>query len=308
MRSPCLKASRSGFILVAVLFISTLLLSSAVSFAWFARVEMKRASAEEFALVSRSLASIVCQTVGVWIANDDNNFDSELEYLYTPNYPILLWYGNWEVAIQIVPQDRLIPINSIFLPDGVTLRKEYEYPWEEFWKITSDDSFATTMLDFLDRDTEARPGSVEEEFFVNREIGDLSELLRLEEIKRDFLYREYAENAPTFDRYFTVYCDEKININLAPKEVLSILDEEMGEDIADSIITYRTENKIENEKDLLKIPGFPMAVHTRLSNVIAYKSNYFLLDMNVSDGNRERKFKVMVKRVGRMCMIVNWSE
>lgn len=302
------KSKKSGFILVTVLFISTLLLSAAATFAWFARQEMRRASHEEFALVSRSLASVACRIVGSWIANDSNNYDSEVELLYMSDYPFLLFFGDWEVTAKITPQDRLIPINGLFLPDGVTMRTEFEYAWQEFWGLMGNDQLSWLILDFLDSDTEARPGSVEEEFFVNRKIGHLSELLRIERVEKDMIYAQPESDAMTFDRFFTVYGDEKVNVNLAPKEILAALDTEIGPDVAEAIIDFRSENKIESEKDLVRIPGFPMAAHTRLANVLAYKSDHFLLDMKVANGSRERNFSIMLRRSGQTCQILSWGE
>ena len=299
---------KSGFVLITVLFISTLLLSAATTFAWFARQEMRRASHEEFALISRSLASVACQVIGSWIGGDSNNYDSELELLYMPDYPFLLFFGDWEVTAKITPQDRLVPINGLFLPDGVTMKTEFEYVWQEFWKQMGNDQLSLLILDFLDSDAEARPGSVEEEYYVNRKISHLSELLRIKRVERDMVYAQPDSDKLTIDRFFTVYGDGPVNINLAPREILAALDSEIGPDVADAIVIYRSENKIEGEKDLVKIPGFPMAAHTRLSNVLAYKSDYFLLDMKVTNANRERNFSVMLKKNGHACQILSWGE
>ncbi len=299
---------KNGFILVTVLFISTILLSAATTFAWFARQEMRRASQEEFALVSRSLASVACQIVGGWIGADGNSYDSEFELLYMPDYPFLLFFGDWEVTAKITPQNRLVPINGLFLPDGVTMKTEFEYTWQEFWKRMENDRLSLLLLDFLDGDTEARPGSVEDEHYVNRKISHLSELLRLEKMEREMLYAQPNSDRMTIDRFFTVYGDGPINVNLATREVLAALDPEIGPDVAEAISVYRSENKIEGEKDLVKIPGFPMAAHARLSNVLAYKSDFFLLDMKVTHVNRERNFSVMLRRSGRTCQILSWGE
>jgi type II secretory pathway component PulK len=309
MRPGFRTRKKSGFILVTVLFISTLLLSAAATFAWFARQEMRRTSYEEFALVSRSLASVACQVIGGWIGSDSNGYDSELELLYMPNYPLLLFFGDWEVTAKITPQNRLFPINGLFLPDGVTMRTEFEYAWQEFWRLMGNDRMSLILLDFLDSDTEARPGSLEEEYYVNRKISHLSELLRVERMEGDMIYtRGGGTEAVTIDRFFTVYGEGPININVAPKEILAALDPEIGPDIADAILIYRSENKIESERDLVKIPGFPMAAHTRLANVLTYRSDYFLLDMKVARGSRERNFSVMLRRSGPICQILSWGE
>ena len=96
----------------------------------------------------------------------------------------MLSFGEWRVFVRIVPQGGLIPINDLFLPDGVTVRKEYLYPWREIWTLLGRQDTASLVLDFLDGDAVPRVGSREDESFPNRSVSDLSELLHLPEIDR----------------------------------------------------------------------------------------------------------------------------
>lgn len=301
--------SKGGFVLVTVLLIVTLLLSAAASFTWFARQEVRRVSAEEFALRARSLAVVASKTVCGWIADDDNEYDSARELLYAPQIPKILGFGTWSVSVKIVPQDHLIPINSIFLPDGVTVRKEYEYAWKRVWELLGRNDTADLILDFLDRDTIAKAGSREEEYFVNRPISDLSELLRLPEVDAKLLYGS-DESPPALDKFFTVYGGPGINVNLAPKIILSILDPELDESKVDALIAHRQGEDLKSFADLLKSPGFPSGIRARLESVLAYKSTFFLVEMKVQNGEgRERSFTMIVTRGdGKQGKIVSWRE
>lgn len=307
MRAGC-QNSKKGFILVTVLFIITLLLSSATAFTWFARQEIRRVSDEEFALQSRNVAIIAVQNVSDWIVNDKNDYDSALELIYSPKFPLMLPFGDWNVLINIVPQNNLIPINGLFLPDGVTIKQEYEYAWREVWNKLGKSELAPVVLDFLDNDTIARAGGREDESFLNRPISDLSELLILPEIDKDLLYGKKPSDI-AIDKYFTVLGSDTININLAPKAVLSLLDAELEGERADSIVTYRSESSIKNAKDLVKIPGFPKALSTRLGNIIGYKSDFFSVNLTVQSTNKERNFAIIMKRAGGdKCEIISWKE
>ncbi len=308
MRAGC-RNSREGFVLVTVLFIVTLLLSAAAAFTWFARQEVKRVAREEYALRARSLASVAAATVSGWIAGDTNDYDSLRELLYSPSIPKILNYGKWSVLIKITPQNYLIPINGLFLPDGVTLRKEYEYAWKEIWELLDKRELSDLVLDFLDRDTIAKAGSREEDFFPNRPISDLSELLRLPEIDVKTLYGD--KNSPiALDKFFTVYGENAINVNLTPKILLSILDQELDSDKAESLALYRQNANLKSFADLLKSPGFPKGVRARLENVIGYKSTFFQVELKILDGEgQERNFTAIMKRAGsEQCEVVSWRE
>lgn len=309
MRAGCRDSEgrERGFILVAVLFITTLLLGAATSFAVFARNEMRRVSDEEFTIKARSLAAVTAASVSKWIAADNNEFDSARELLYNPSFPKMLKYGDWMVAIRIIPQGGLININSIFLPDGITIRKEYEYPWNEIWGLLNRDDTARLVLDFLDRDTNARVGSREEEHYPNRNISDLSELLHLPDVDKKLLFGDKPRDV-SLSRFFTVYGSETININVAPPELLALLDTDIGVERAKSIVQYRSRSNIKSKEDLMKIPGFPKAVITRINGIIGYNSTYFMVRLKVQGNKKERNFVIMMKRSPDQCEIVNWRE
>ena len=307
MKAGCHSSSR-GFVLVTVLFIVTLLLSAAATFTWFVRQEVKRVSREEYALKARSLASVAGSTVSEWIANDNNDYDSSRELLYSPIIPKMLKYGQWSVFIKIIPLNDLIPINNLFLPDGVTLRKEYEYLWKKTWELLGKSELSDLVLDFFDRDTIAKAGSREEEYFPNRPISDLSELLRLPEIDTKILYGD-KDSQIALDKIFTVYGENTTNINLAPKLLLSILDPELDADKAESLAIYRQGANLKSFADLLKSPGFPRGVRARLESVIGYKSTFFQVELKVLDGEgQERNFIAVMKRGAKQCEIVSWRE
>lgn len=310
MRCGCPIRTRrhGGFILVTVLFVSLLLLSTAVSYAFFARQQMKRVQSEEFAMLSRQLASIACDTVGRWIAIDSNGYDSFLEPLYLPGVPIILNYGEWDVTIHITPMDALFPINGLFLPDGTTLRTEFERAWEIFWNSAPDPTLSQTVLDFLDTDSDSRPGGVDNDQSINRKISSLSELIRVDGISEDMIYSEKESDKKTFDKFFTIYGDKGININIAPKHVIIAMDRDLNDMIADAVIEARSKEPIASEKDLVKIPGFPMTAYARIKNILLYDSSHFLVEMNVSNGQSERNFVITLKRGTSDCSIVGWEE
>jgi len=304
MRTYC-RASR-GFILVTVLLVSTIFLSVAVSYAWFARQEMRRVSGEEFAVISRGLAIMASREAASWITGDEAEYDSRRRPLYSGAIPFKLDYGDYQVTISITPLDDKIPINGLFLPDGVTLKNEYAYPWGMAWSFIGPE-FAPLVLDFLDSDRSIRPGSREDVSFPNRPISDLGELLWLPELTRDKIYAS-GDTEIAADRYFTVYGASGININMAPLEVLSILDPGIGEDMAMRLAEFRNQNDIKNQDDLAKINGFSSTAVTRLKNVIHYKSEYFRVSMAVAGKSRERSFETVLRRSGDSCVLINWRE
>jgi type II secretory pathway component PulK len=299
------RTSERGFILVTVLLISTLFLSAAVAYAVFARQEMRRVASDEFAVLSRALAVIVCREAGMWIAADKGESDSRRETLYSGE-PAGMDYGDYGVNVLITPLDDKIPINSLLLPDGTTIKNEYAYAWNLAWANLGFER-VPPVLDFLDSNREIRQGSREDDYFPNRPIGDLSELTRLPEIGREKLYAGISEDV-AIESYFTVYGGEGININVAPIRVIMTLDPGIGPDVAEAIVAFRLESDIKDASDLGKIAGFSSTVATRLKNVINYKSNYFLVVLQIDRGTFSRNFEAILRRSGDGFEIVKWRE
>ena len=302
-----LSSSGSGFILVSVLLSVTMLLTTATAFAWFARTEMKRAEMNRFILQTRSAAEIACSLIGAKIAADKNGYDSVREPLYSAA-SVNLELGDFKVSAAIRPLDDKIPISGIFLPDGVTVRKEYEEGWKNVWEYLKREELGTIVLDFMDKDDKQKLGGSERQDNIDRLISDLSELKQLPEAD-DGLIWGTAKIPGGFDRYFTVYGREKINLNVANPEVIAILDDGIDLAQAKSLAAARIVSPIKSLNDLKKLPGFPEAVVTKLANIFGFESTYFRVNMTVStEAGRERNYRIILQRSGSSCKIVRWEE
>jgi type II secretory pathway component PulK len=301
----CCRASERGFILVAVLLVSTLFLGAAVSFALFARYEAARVSAEEFAAVTRGIAMAALREACEVIALDDGPSDSGVERFYSGK-PVELYFSDFTARVAIEPLDGKIPINGILLPDGVTIKNEYSYPWARAFEELEMESLAPVILDFIDADTLARAGSRELDDFPNRSLSALSELLRLPEITGSVLYSNGTN--PALEDFFTVHGDSGLNINMAPSWVIAILDPGIDADTAARIVGSRAENALTGPDDLVKIPGISNTLITRLKNVINYKSLYFRVHITVAGRGRERNFEITARREQDGCSVINWRE
>ena len=309
MKSGSLQYNKQrGFILLSVMISVTLLLTSAMAFAWFARTEAKKAETESLILKARSAAEIACTIAAEKIAKDKNGYDSRTEILYSPNIPTRIALGDYTVAFNIEPLDNKIPLKGLFLPDGVTVRTEYEDAWNSIWNTIKQPDLAVLVLDFMDSDSKQKLGGSERADNINRLVSDLTELKLIPEVTDDILYGK--KEAPlSLNTYLTVYGREKININVASPSVLAILDIRIGESVAQNIAAARLTAPLKSVDDLKKVPGFPAAVATKRANIWGFESSYFRVLMKVSDkSKRERNYSIILQRSGASCKIVRWEE
>ncbi|MDL2297557.1 type II secretion system protein GspK [Synergistaceae bacterium OttesenSCG-928-D05] len=307
MRRGCRKSSSRGFILVSVLISVSLLLSSAMAFAWFARNEMRRTETNVYMAQSRSVAEIACTLVSEKIGGDKNGYDGFTEALYSRVEQIELEIGDFQAIVTVTPLDDKIPLRGLFLPDGITVRNEYEAAWDNLWAAMRIPDVGTLVLDFMDKDDRQKLGGSERENNINRLVSDLSELKLLPEINDNILYG-HERLSGGLNRYVTVYGTEKINVNVAEPEVIANLDDMVDLNHAHSLVSARMISPIKNLEDLRALPGFPGAAVTKLANVLGFESTYFRLDMSVKRDDLERNYRVTVQRSGSSCTIVRWEE
>lgn len=300
------ELKNSGFVLLSVLFSVTLLLSVAVAFAWFAKTEITAASSEAFLFESRCAARTACDYAVSKIKEDKNGYDSETELLYSPLGGLALDLGNLKVTVKIRPLNDLISTQGLFLPDGNTLRSEYEQPWKNLWDELKRPELAQIMLDFMDKDSEQRLSSVEQKDFLNRPVFDLCEFKLIKEVDDTLLYGNKKKKV-CLKQFISPYGSDKININCATAEALSVLSTGLSFESAKSVVAARSMKPFKKTAELKSFPGFPAEDFTKLSNILSVESTHFELDIKVAQGKRERNFRAIVKRGGKG-LPLRWEE
>lgn len=308
MKRRCLLRNNNGFILVSVLMSTALLLTVATGLAWTARNALAGASSIRMAAETRSAAETALSEIGRLIIADLNQHDSYNEPLYSPTEPLDIRVGEYRILAVVEPLDGKIPLRGLFLPDGVTIRSEYEYPWQKIWEEIGMEGMEAVAADFMDCDTKQRPGSFEAEGWINRPPAHISEMKLIDGISDLTIYGGPDDNR-SLSLYFDIYGTEKININTAPIHVIALLDRRIGTDAAESLAYYRLKYPIEKIDDLKKVPGFPVAVISKIKNIIKFKSDHFLIKMTAETENSEtRNFRITVKKEDGTVKTVRWEE
>ena len=309
MKTGSLKsANNAGFILISVLLSVTLLLTTATACAWYAKNELNRAAAETFNYQARCAAETACAFAAEKIGADKNGYDSRTENLYLSAAGISLSLGDYNVTIRITPLGDKISARGLFLPDGVTMRTEYTYAWNRIWQYLGKPECAALVLDFMDSDDKQKLGGAERESNINRPVADLSELRTMPEIDDGVLYG--TEKVPGgLSMFLSAYGSDKININVAAPEVIAALDNQIDISQARRLAAVRIASPIKSIDDLKKVPGFPAAVVTKLSNIIGFESTCFQTDIKVVNADKkERNYRVILQRSGQSCKILRWEE
>ena len=303
----CRKKSHKGFVLVSVLMLGVMLISCATAFAWFVRTQVRSVGRERESITNRSMAEVVTGSLINALAMVANNveYDSPTQEWYFPFVVPFPDLGPW--VVQVTPLDDKLPIRNFFLPDGNTLRHEFEEPLQNMWEKLNHRELELVMLDFLDRNNRPRVGGVERDDFINRGPYDLSELLILSrEITPDILYGSGGQLG--IADYCTVYSEGKINLNVAPVHVMELLPGLDERGLAERIAEARTQEPLKNFRDLQSLPGASPRTSTLLTNIASFKSRYFnvMIQCLETESTGGTSFNIIFDRNTRQ--IVRWEE
>ena len=294
------KHKRKGFVLISVLMLGVLLISCATAFSWFVRQQVKTVSRERINLESRSMAYVLVNAMVKVLAEMASHvgYDSPTQRWYQPFVLPIENMGIW--VVQITPLDDKIPIRSLFLPDGNTLRRELADAWQAMWEELGHRELEQVVLDFMDKNNRPRVGGIERDEYLNRPPYDMSELLMLSHDISPELLSEIED-------YCTVYSDGRINLNVAPVHVMELLPGLDTGQIAQSIANARREKPLETLQDIQNIPGAAPKVSTQLTNIAAFKSRYFQVKIDcLSDNEGGTSYNIVFDRTTRQ--IVKWEE
>ena len=297
----------NGFVLVSVLMLGVLLISCATAFTWFVRVQVRSVFRERDNIMNRSMAEVVSSALINVLAElgSHYDYDSPAQRWFQPFVLPFPDLGVW--VIQVTPLDDKIPLRNLFLPDGNTLRREFEEPLQNMLDKIKHRELELILLDFLDRNTRPRVGGIERDDFINRPPYDISELLILsQDITPEILYGSGTQLG--IADYCTIFSEGKINLNFAPVHVMELLPGLDERGLAERLAQDRAEEPLKNLQDVQKLPGASPRTSTLLTNIAGFKSRYFNIKIECLENESEggKSFNIIFDRTTRQ--IVRWEE
>ena len=290
--SPCRR--RSGFVLLSVLLLGTVLLSAATALTWFARSVARSVAGKRNTLEERTFAHVVVRSAAVMLGElgEHVTYDAPGQQWYQP---VAVDRNGESCVLKITPLDDKIPVRSLFLPDGNTLRTEFADVWTDMWEALNKPGLADVVLDMMDKNDKPRVGSLEVKGWLNRPLYDMGELL--------FLSKDITpETLDRLNTYVTLWSDGRINLNTAPQNVLVLLPGLDTGNVAERLISWRNEHPLGSVSDIDNIPGVSGKASSRLQNIGAVKSRYISMTLDTPT----TQFHAIVDRTTRT--IMKWEE
>ena len=278
------QGKRKGLVLLSVLLVSLFLLTASTMYALFARRSVRNFDRQQRIFTARMVCEALLPAAGGLIAlhPGDSHSPGDEEFAFRK---IVFPDAGVIVEMEIFPLDDGIPLNHILLPDGRTVRTEMEGPWRRLWQEAGAEHLGSAALDFLDPDDEPRLGGGEREWFLNRPLLSVEELLLVPGVTEEVLSGGAGRQG--IRPLVSVWTEGKINVNSAPPEVLALLDG-LDRRIAADLAETRKRRPFTSMDDLAAVPSFPASSRSRLMNVLSFTSTRFRVSFSAvfADGEK----------------------
>lgn len=246
----------------------------------------------------------------------DNKIDTLDEFWSRQAPPFDL--GDGTVTVFVEDEDRKINLNRLVMPNGNAPDDQRLAVFRAFLEQRGiDPSLADAFVDWLDNDDTPRVGGAESTYYMSlprpyAAKNDLFDTLEEMLLVRGVTPEIYEKIRP----FVTITSTGRVNLNTAPKEVLTALsagtDEAEAGAIdnaaADRLIEYRAEQPFQKASDIGNVSPFFRNLHSKtlFSSLVDVKSAYFHVRSTGDVGGTLRTVDAIGFRTGNNVVWYFW--
>ena len=297
-----MNRSENGMAVVLVLMIVALMTAMVVEFAGATYTAGAALSnwrySQRLSLAARSGVTLLVKVLS------DNYGNYSYTYPGVMEIPVVNILKDFEghVAVRIEDENAKFNLNSLVLPNGALDAKAYASFRRLLKNLNLDVQIADWIADWTDPDREPRL-SGSEEYAKNDYLDSPDELYLIID----------PESCRILLPLVTVYGMGRIhagtiNINTASTPVLMALDDDLTQELAERIQSFRSLEPFKNTSDIVKVAGFEGPLGQSLMGRIAVKASNFRMISTASENKVKRIIDCVVEASSRGIAIRHWQE
>jgi len=313
-----LDINSNGTALVITLFVIAALTTLAVAFSHDTGIEL---NLTEYSRDSRMAHQIACSGANLAMAlinqDEDRDVDSLDETWAQFNQEMIPWKLEEDSTLKgrIVDVNSKLNLNKLIDKDADKFEIKAKRLQLLFFALGLEESQADPILDWLDSDDDTeRMEGAENLYYESLENpytcanGPFITITQIQMVKGvpDIIKKLEKEGKNLFD-YITINGDGRININTASAEVLRSLDEDITDDIAQSIIDERQINFFANIDNFTKRVIDIYGLSDDIKALITIQSDSFSITMESVYRTSLSKVTAIVQREDEDVKIVYWQ-
>jgi general secretion pathway protein K len=303
-----------GFALVITLIISALLVALVTEFIHEVYVETSLArsyaDAQQASLLADSGVTGGARLLQTVLSSQE--YSSLLDQWAAP---LEMEDERGSLRVEITEENGKLNLNSFLKPDG-TPADAYDMAVRLFTALKLPSDLCVTLADWIDTNDEQRPGGAETSYY-----SSLPTLYRAKNAPLDTL--DELRMVKGFDDktlkilspFVTVYGDagpagtasNLVNINTAPVEVLTVLDDQMTDTLAKRIVEYRKTKPIKIPAEVTGIPGLETIGQSLIGKIVV-KGKIYRIYSRAQVNETIRIVEAVVRIDGQQSSVLYWRE
>ncbi|GBD98512.1 general secretion pathway protein K [bacterium BMS3Abin07] len=206
--------------------------------------------------------------------------------------------GRDAMLISIIDENARLNINKIVNPNGTLDENSYK-SFKRLLKILGiDEDVADIIADWIDKDSEERVAG-SEKGAKNGYLYSIDELLDIKGINGDI----YKKLLP----HVTIFGNGLVNINSADISVLMSMSEDISEELAKRVISYRELKPFVKWQDLRNVAGFG-TLYTSLAGRITVKGSAFSIIVSAREDKLKRSINAVIVFKNNVPLYKYWKE
>jgi len=312
------KGNQRGFALVITLIVTALLVALVVEF--ISEVYVDTTSRQSF--VDAQKASLLAESGingAIWILKFSLPLKKYTSLFDTWAKPMDIPEEQGSVRITVEDENAKLSLNHIAGTNGTFIDTSdptgsyYGTALRLFKKFNLPASdLCDAVADWFDLDEIPKPGGAESKWYMNLKNGYQAKNAPLDTLEELALIKGFSsEVLDKLRPLITVYAESgmtaPININTAPKEILTALDERISDSVAEQIIEYRKNTPFTDKSELVRVPGMEV-ISTGLQTRIATKSNVFRIRAEAEVNGTTRVIETVVNFASGTPVTLYWRE
>ncbi|MBW2624400.1 MAG: type II secretion system minor pseudopilin GspK, partial [Deltaproteobacteria bacterium] len=240
------------------------------------------------------------------IAQDTNDYDS-LNDTWAGFERFAVWgsmlFEDGRFTGKIEDLDRRLNLNALIDKKGLVIKEKSAQVERLLSSLNLDPTLAEAILDWLDKDSDTRPSGAEAPHYqtlsdpyscANGPISALGQLTLIKGMTSEIVYG--TEDRRGLAGLVTVNSGGRVNINTAESIVLTSLDEDLTQGLAEEIITLRNVQPFEKLDQLREVSGMSPKLFNRILSSISVKSSYFLVRLEAEYRQARIRVTGIIKR------------
>lgn len=219
------------------------------------------------------------------------------------------------LRVEITEENGKLNLNSLLNSDG-TPADAYNMAVRLFSALKLPSDLCVTLVDWIDTNDEQRPGGAETSYYSSLPIPYQAKNAPLDTLDELRMVKAFDDKIlKILSPFVTVYGEagpagtssNLVNINTAPVEVLTVLDDQMTDTLAKRIMEYRKTTPIKKPYEINRIPGLE-TIGQSLQGKIVVQGKIYRIYSRAQVNETIRIVEAIVRIDGQQSSVLYWRE